>query len=206
MYALVVVAVFLVCQSSGLTDSWQNRIKQRPAPVVPFKIEWALGKWFTQSRQEPCSWKGSADFQNMELNFVLDPKKGIIYDHSMWRVGNRCVYVTFDVHQTKQPGVLLLKDPLGDIFSGESVIVAVDPHTFIIEWGCTKVSTTGQRCDDPWVSVHTRERFPSPKVLAKVDLALMQAIGVRLADLPRLSHANMPCSNGGGKLTQHDFL
>ncbi len=79
----------------------------------------------------------------------------------------------------------------GDIFSGESVIVAVDPHTFIIEWGCTKVSTTGQRCDDPWVSVHTRERFPSPKVLAKVDLALMQAIGVRLADLPRLSHANM---------------
>ncbi|KAH3788376.1 hypothetical protein DPMN_166514 [Dreissena polymorpha] len=81
--------------------------------VVPFKIEWALGKWFTQSRQEPCSWKGSADFQNMELNIVLDPKNGIIYDHSMWRVGNRCVYVTFDVHQTKQPGVLLIKDPLG---------------------------------------------------------------------------------------------
>ncbi|KAH3858118.1 hypothetical protein DPMN_100737 [Dreissena polymorpha] len=207
MFGLVLGAVFCVCHSSALSNTWQNRIKQRPAPVVPFKLEWYLGKWFTQSRQEPCSWKGSSDFENMELNFVLDPKKNLLYDHSIWKKDNRCVFVTFDIiPSSKTPGAFMIQDPLGDVQSGECVILAIDPNKFVVEWGCTKVASIGQRCDDPWVSVHTRERFPSPKVFAKIDLALMTTVGVRLAELPRLSHSNMPCVLGQGKFAASDFL
>lgn len=81
-----------------------------------------------------------------------------------------------------------ISSKLGDSFSGRLAVAATDYKTFVIYWGCTKMSSFGDRCEDPWISIATRNRFPSPKVVNIIENILRARWGIFLGELQRISH------------------
>ncbi|XP_060598768.1 uncharacterized protein LOC132752427 [Ruditapes philippinarum] len=91
-------------------------------------------------------------------------------------------------YPTNTRGVFKIKDPIGSIWSGIAVNVAVDGKRYKIFYGCPKMPAIDDRCDDPFLNIYTRMPKPDPLTLAEIDSILRKAFGFSLASLPRTFH------------------
>lgn len=77
---------------------------------------------------------------------------------------------------------------LGDISSGRVIVAGTDYKTFLIQWACTKMAVLGDRCEDPWIIVATRQLFPSPIVVSIIETILRTRWGISSGELPKVPH------------------
>ncbi|KAH3701126.1 hypothetical protein DPMN_076110 [Dreissena polymorpha] len=175
-------------------NSSASRLKGRPRPVSALDAAGLLGPWFIQSHVAPCSWQGSSDFTDWQTNIVPGAKPGITYANDVWRSHGTCTHVPFTLVSSKpMPGKFILTDPIGDVLTGEAVVIGFEPNAYFILWGCTKPSVIANQCADPWLEILTREQFPLPVVWKNIDMFLMNVFGMRLAECPRVPQTNAPC-------------
>ncbi|KAH3706528.1 uncharacterized protein LOC127858805 [Dreissena polymorpha] len=171
-----------------------SRLKVRPLPVPALTAAGLVGPWFVQSHLAPCSWQGSSEFTDWQTNIVLGAQPGIKYRNDVWRMHGTCTHVPFTmIFSSTVSGKLVIKDPIGDVLTGEAVVIGFEPNAYIIMWGCTKPSVIPHQCADPWLTILTRDQFPLPTVWNNIDMSLMHVFGLRLADIPRVKHTTAPC-------------
>ncbi|KAL4223555.1 hypothetical protein ACF0H5_017025 [Mactra antiquata] len=176
---LILLSVVVV---NGLESS---RLWNIPSPVNGFRIQPLLGRWFVQYRKAPCTWGGSNEFSDYETTFQLDGKHNLFTTMSM----RNDVCNTINSRAFMQsPGVYIIKDPLGNNFSGKLVFAATDYKTYHITYLCTKMSVLGEKCDDTSLSVKTRVPHPDHKIIARINHALNQMWGISVDHLQRVNH------------------
>ncbi|KAL4234549.1 hypothetical protein ACF0H5_006190 [Mactra antiquata] len=173
-----------------------TRLWQQPPPMKGFNIMPFLGRWFVQFRKAPCSWAASNEFTDFET-YMTRPNKNTILIKETSR-NEICNSATSLLYPGKQPGVFVVKDPLGDNMSGSYVVVATDYKSWSLTYGCTKMSVSGNKCQDPWLSVKTRMPHPKPVVLAQIDKAMWDLWRAALTDLQPVRH-RQSCNSGGMK-------
>lgn len=78
-------------------------------------------------------------------------------------------------------------------------MTATDYKTFVIHWSCIKMSAMGDRCEDPYISIATRKRFPSPMVINMIETILRTRWGISIMELQKVSHSKR-------KLYSHQFV
>ncbi|KAL4232235.1 hypothetical protein ACF0H5_009809 [Mactra antiquata] len=180
-FALMVIAV-----ANGMDET---KLWRLPPPMKGFQWEKALGRWYYQFRKAPCSWSGSNELTDYEM-FISKRSKNSLWFALTMRNGvcNTINHSPIIV----SPGVHTTKDPTGGGFSGVYVQVAGDYKTFMIVYGCTKMSVFGDKCDDASITVSTRMRFPDKKVISMINDALMQLWRITVNDLQRVKHIQ-PC-------------
>ncbi|KAL4231958.1 hypothetical protein ACF0H5_009535 [Mactra antiquata] len=183
-----IITLVLVTLSHGFD---RTRLWKIPPPMKGFQIQPALGRWYYQFRIAPCSWSGSNEFTDYEVLMTLQGKSTIVFSRTM-RNDGICNTVTSKAYLTSQPGVINIKDPLGNNFSGLQIFTATDYKTFSITYTCTKKSVSGDKCDDAMVNVRTRMRKPGLQVIQRINNALMQLWGVTLEQFQRVLHSK-PC-------------
>ena len=66
------------------------------------------------------------------------------------------------------------------------VVVATDYKRFAITWGCTRWAAFDRVCDDPWVTVKTRQKKVSASVLKQINAALQELFGISASELPKV--------------------
>ncbi|KAL4223715.1 hypothetical protein ACF0H5_017182 [Mactra antiquata] len=182
MYLQTVFMLSIVALSQGVD---KTRLWRTPPPMKGFLLNPSLGRWFIQFRSAPCGWEGSSEFRDYETTLIMDGQN-IIARETMRN--DVCNTVTSNLYLRSPPGVFTVKDQLGNNWSGSYVIPATDYKTFSITYGCTKVSTMGDKCDDPWLSVKTRMPNPGPKVVAMINDALMSLWGITVDHLQQVQH------------------
>lgn len=50
------------------------------------------------------------------------------------------------------------------------------------------MSTLGDICEDPWITVATRKRFPSSMVISMIENVLRLMWGISIGELQRVPH------------------
>ncbi|XP_045159288.2 uncharacterized protein LOC123524838 [Mercenaria mercenaria] len=188
---------FLVCVF--LANASGNSVKEKlqiiPAPMPGFNERATLGRWFQQFRMTGCGYSSSDRFTYYEQD--LRPFGDALHSFDTWRNGI-CNTLTTRYLRTG-PGVYTVKDPIGAIWSGTAIVAASDYKTFKIVYGCSKISTMGDRCDDPWLQVFTRSPKPGKRTIARIDYVLRGLFDISISELPRIRQVR-PCSPiGGGK-------
>ncbi|KAL4233795.1 hypothetical protein ACF0H5_008473 [Mactra antiquata] len=158
-----------------------------PPPMKGFQIQPALGQWFVQYRVAPCSWAGSTEFQDYEYFASTGGKNA--FSITLTMRNGICNTIKAPVFFTHQPGVMLVKDPLGNNFSGKLIYTAIDYKSFQIIYVCTKMSVFGDKCDDALLSVQTRMVKPDGQTIANINNALKGIFGVTVDQLQRVVHS-----------------
>ncbi|KAL4233793.1 hypothetical protein ACF0H5_008471 [Mactra antiquata] len=164
----------------------RTKLWRIPPPMKGFQLKPALGQWFVQFRAAPCSWEGSNEFQDYEL-YTAPVDKNTLSATLTMRNGV-CNTISAPIYLTSEPGVMLVKDPVGNNFSGKLIYPATDYKSFAFYYVCTKMSVFGDKCDDAMLCVHTRMRKPSGKTVAKINDALIRIFGVTVNQLQRVIH------------------
>ncbi|KAL4232268.1 hypothetical protein ACF0H5_009842 [Mactra antiquata] len=155
-----------------------------PVPMKKFDLSQSLGRWYYQFQKAPCSWSGSSEFSDYEIFLSAENSKSILFTLTM-RI-DICNQITGRAFINPQPGVFRSKDSIGNVFSGLYVIVAEDPKTYSIVYGCTKLSAFGNKCEDASITVKTRVPFPNKKIIAQIYNVLMAVWGISIHDLQRV--------------------
>ncbi|KAL4233796.1 hypothetical protein ACF0H5_008474 [Mactra antiquata] len=183
MLRVLILSIIIAC-SHGID---RTKLWKIPSPMKGFQLQYALGRWFVQYRVAPCSWEGSNEFQDYELFDSLVSKNFMSVIFTM-RNGV-CNTINASAFLTSQPGVIMLKDPLGNNFSGKLIYLATDYMSFKIIYICTRMSVLGDKCNDAGLSVYTRMVKPDGKTIAKINAVLMKMYGVTVDQLQRVIHS-----------------
>ncbi|WAR30298.1 hypothetical protein MAR_032840 [Mya arenaria] len=164
-YYTLFTSAFLVTMATGCPDI-STVLKRRPTVMSNFNETLWMGQWFKQRWSPPCSWSGSRKFSDQAMNNEYTDQPEIILGHAAWRMNGHCVQATEHLLKEKVPGIYRVVDPIGDVLTGEGRVVATDYTGYNIFWGCTRPDIVDPLlCDDPWMSVTTRNAHPDPKCI-----------------------------------------
>ncbi|WAR30301.1 hypothetical protein MAR_032843 [Mya arenaria] len=107
------------------------------------------------------------------------------------RMNGHCVIATEHLLKEKVPGVYKVVDPIGDVLTGEGRVVATDYRCYNIFWGCTKPSIVDPLlCEDPWLSITTRNPFPDSKCIKMAAEALQSVFGFPINAMLQVVHTS----------------
>ncbi|XP_053403176.1 uncharacterized protein LOC123554122 [Mercenaria mercenaria] len=151
----------------------------------------ALGQWYVQYNLKGCNYESSDNYKDY-TQYLVRGGKGRLISYDTWRNEDLCNTLSSQRIRQKVPGVYTNKDPIGAIWSGTVIVVAIDYKRYKILWGCAKMSVRGDLCDDPFLIIYTRTPKADPKTFATINNALRQIFGFSLGSLPRSYHV-MPC-------------
>ncbi|XP_060600014.1 uncharacterized protein LOC132753517 isoform X1 [Ruditapes philippinarum] len=191
MLLFICVAIFSIAYGNDV----KQRLQRIPPPVPFFNEDASLGRWFVQARLAGCGYSSSdtiSDFSQL----LSREGSGALISYETWRNGGLCNTLASRFIRQNVPGVYTVKDPIGALWSGTVINVAIDYKRFKILYGCVKMSVVGNLCDDPFLNVYTRMPMPNPGTLSVIDSALRNIFGISLASLPRTPHG-MKCPMNG---------
>ncbi|KAL4232269.1 hypothetical protein ACF0H5_009843 [Mactra antiquata] len=160
----------------------QTKLWKIPPPMKNYHVPSGLGRWYYQFNQAACSWSGSREYSDYEIFLEPESKNSLLFTLTM---RNEFCNTIKGRSYIIAPGVFTAKDTVGNNFSGTYTVVAEDPKTFSISYGCTKMSVLGDKCDDASLKIKTRMPFPSKKVIAQINRELKRIWGITVNDLPR---------------------
>ncbi|KAL4231402.1 hypothetical protein ACF0H5_008981 [Mactra antiquata] len=172
-----IVFICTICYSIDIT-----KLQKIPQPMKGFQEKLILGRWFFQFRKPPCNWPGSDQLSDFELTISNKDKKRLLFTNFA-RNDGLCTMFPSNAYKGTTPGTYLVKDPLGDKFSGYMVIPATDYKTFLVGYVCIKMSTFGDKCDDVLIAVRTRMVHPDKAVVARINFVLMHLWGITVDEL-----------------------
>ncbi|KAL4221781.1 hypothetical protein ACF0H5_020035 [Mactra antiquata] len=183
MALLWVIVTIIVASANGMdnTKLWK---------IPPPRVLWHQnpGLWYVQFQSVACSWSGGRELTDMEVFVRPETKTNLLF--SFESRNGLCNKINFMVYLTSQIGLYKIKDPVGSGFTGVYVLPAGDNKSFLISYGCTKMSVFGDKCDDGSIYVMTRMRYPDKKVITKINKALVQLWGITVKELQRVMHKN----------------
>ncbi|KAL4231401.1 hypothetical protein ACF0H5_008980 [Mactra antiquata] len=181
------VSFFILCTFATGYGIDNTKFWKIPKPVKGFEDRLVLGRWFFQFRKAPCTWSGSSEFKDYETLISIYDKKIVMFTNFV-RNDGLCTMFPSKGYKSTVPGTLVVKDPLGDKYSGLLVFPATDYKTYLITYVCVKMSTFGEKCDDALISIRTRMVHPDKTVIARINFVLMQLWGITVDELVRIQH------------------